>query len=309
MKQTKFTFFTAFYFLLFLGWILVLGYIFGREFIVLVKLVHLKFSNEIINGKVLDIYEGGSRMKKYIAVKYTYEYNNQKQTGKSALSLNPIPSFNFFKINKYLYHYPYKINSNIKLLVNNYYNFPENKINYEILYTLITVLLISATIVFCLIRFVHNIIVKMNLLSFIGCKKIDIYDKSIKIIERLLKSNLKNREFIIFSGKTKYEYVQYTLEEYGFLLYWPILENNDNKNYKEAEAVTLKLIEKGFKKLNLSNITRNDVENLKLREFAMDVGGIYANVGNDPNEIYKITEDLFINIYKYNDIKNIKIIL
>jgi hypothetical protein len=41
----------------------------------------------------------------------------------------------------------------------------------------------------------------------------------------------------------------------------------------------------------------------------MNENGIHANVGNDPNEIYKITEDLFINIYKYNDIKNIKIIL
>jgi hypothetical protein len=142
-----------------------------------------------------------------------------------------------------------------------------------------------------------------------GCKKIEVYDKSIKSIERLLKSNPKNMGFIIFSGKMEYEYVQYGLEEYGFLLYWPILENNDHKNYKEAEVVELRLIENGFTKLNLSNVTRNDVENLKLREFAINVDGIYANVGNDPNEIYKITEDLFMNIYKYNDIKNIKIIL
>jgi hypothetical protein len=111
----------------------------------------------------------------------------------------------------------------------------------------------------------------MNLLSFIGCEKMEIHDKSIKSIERLLKSNPKNMGFIIFSGKTKYEYVQYALEEYGFLLDWPILENNDNKNYEEAKAVELKLIEKGFTKLNLSNVTRNDVENLKFREFVIEL--------------------------------------
>jgi hypothetical protein len=60
-------------------------------------------------------------------------------------------------------------------------------------------------------------VIIMNLLSFIGCKKIEVYDKSIKSIEKLLRSNPKNKGFIISSVKTEYEYVQYALEEYGFL--------------------------------------------------------------------------------------------
>ncbi|MDR2602524.1 MAG: hypothetical protein LBC53_08770 [Spirochaetaceae bacterium] len=148
IKQNIYIYFLIFFFLL------LLGCLFVKYSAALVKLVHLKFNNEVVNAKVLDIYKRGRIP--YMVVKYVYEYDNQKQTGKSVLSFNIISSFNFFLINKYLHSYPYKINDDIKLLINNYYKFPKSKINYEIFITLVYIILLGALIVYYIIAFLKE---------------------------------------------------------------------------------------------------------------------------------------------------------
>jgi hypothetical protein len=162
----------------------------GYEFIDFTKLVYLKVNNKIIDGKVTDIIYKGRGKIKYFVIEYTYEYNNQKLNGKSILSINPVKPL--ISINKYLDLYPYRINENIELLKNNYYKFPKNEIEYEILHILGILLLTGIPIILLLKVFFNNIITVIH-------KKNIFYeqDKNYKIKESIAEGIIDYHKIVL----------------------------------------------------------------------------------------------------------------
>lgn len=126
-------------------------------------------------------------------------------------------------------------------------------------------------------------------------------------IKQLLSAKPNDNSFIIFIGRSDFEYVQFSLENYGLLLFWPVLINNLNKNIDEANKVSIELIKKGYTKLDFETNNREEIEKLRYKEFVSDSTGIYANVGNDPEKIAGLTADLFITIYNFKEIDKIHI--
>ena len=131
-------------------------------------------------------------------------------------------------------------------------------------------------------------------------------ESSIEAINSLLAANPEDQGFIIFNGKNELDFIQFGLEEYGFMLFWPYIES-DNKGLKELDKVKSFLDEDGYIQIKKDTVSREDVVNLNKYEYLIDDDGIYANVGKEDLQIFSLIENLFKKIYGYEEYRGIKI--
>ncbi|MBU2464532.1 MAG: hypothetical protein KKG02_07530 [Candidatus Edwardsbacteria bacterium] len=129
----------------------------------------------------------------------------------------------------------------------------------------------------------------------------------VEAIKMLLSANPDDKGFIIFTGKNEVEFVQYGLEKYGFMLYWPISDHNRENRNEVINKVSSELNNSGFVFKPNDVINRDIVINLKYHEYVVDSTGLYANVGNNSEEIIQLTHNLFKTIFQFKNTDKLKI--
>ena len=103
--------------------------------------------------------------------------------------------------------------------------------------------------------------------------------------------------FVIFGGKSDYDYVQYALHENGLLLNWPTVQKGGAERLPAFESC---LVQKGFQKIQPDSTIpeAEQVEKLSIRQFVIQSDGLYAEAGKDVEEITTLTLYLMKTIFK-----------
>jgi len=103
--------------------------------------------------------------------------------------------------------------------------------------------------------------------------------------------------FVIFGGRSDYDYVQYALDEKGLLLNWPTIQKGGAERLPVFVSC---LIQKGFQQIQpdakVSEIEQ--VEKLSNGQFVVLNDGLYAEAGKDVAEIKTLTLYLMKTIFK-----------
>jgi hypothetical protein len=103
--------------------------------------------------------------------------------------------------------------------------------------------------------------------------------------------------FVIFGGKSDYDYVQYALHENGLLLNWPTIQKGGAERLPVFVSC---LAQKGFQKMEPDSTIpeAEQVEKLSIRQFIILSDGLYAEVGKDVDEIKTLTLHLMKTVFK-----------
>jgi hypothetical protein len=103
--------------------------------------------------------------------------------------------------------------------------------------------------------------------------------------------------FVIFGGKSDYDYVQYALGEKGLLLNWPTVQKG---GAERLPAFVSCLVQKGFQEIRPDSTIpeAKQVEKLSIRQFMILSDGLYAEAGKDVEEITTLTLYLMRTIFK-----------
>jgi len=103
--------------------------------------------------------------------------------------------------------------------------------------------------------------------------------------------------FVIFGGKSDYDYVQYALGEKGLLLNWPTIQKG---GAERLPAFVSCLVQKGFREIERNSTIpeTEQVEKLSIRQFIILSDGLYAEAGKDVAEIKTLTLYLLKTVFK-----------
>jgi len=103
--------------------------------------------------------------------------------------------------------------------------------------------------------------------------------------------------FVIFGGKSDYDYVQYALHEKGLLLNWPTVQKGGAERLPVFVSC---LVQKGFQEIQLDSTIpeAEQVKKLSIRQFIILSDGLYAEAGKDVDEIKTLTLYLMKTIFK-----------
>ena len=129
-------------------------------------------------------------------------------------------------------------------------------------------------------------------------------------ITTLLETDPNDKGFIIFMGKTDNMYVQYAREDFGLLLDWPIFNNRKERNFDVASKAIEVLEKYGITFYEESDSRSGN--NFKYKKVVFiknneNWTSLNVNVGDNAEEIYNITIELFSYVFNFNDIDNLKI--
>jgi len=151
---------------------------------------------------------------------------------------------------------------------------------------------------------INNILIKNSKKA----SKINVLDA----ISTLLKTDPKDKGFVVFVGKADYMYVQYTRDYFGLLFNWPIFLDKSER--------TPELANKAIKVLNKYGITANEENNgQSIKDLYLPYKKIIfnkeddtwislnVNVGDNAEEIYNLTIDLFLYVFNIEDVNDLKI--
>ena len=113
--------------------------------------------------------------------------------------------------------------------------------------------------------------------------------------------------FVSFIGDNELEYVQYSLDKMGMLLYWPV---GGDKTISDMRKCVSALDGLGFEQVFINDLpTRVIIENLKVNEYVVFDDGLYSQVGRDKDTVTHLTKLLLHKVFNYNDLENIKVTL
>ena len=114
--------------------------------------------------------------------------------------------------------------------------------------------------------------------------------------------------FVIFGGKSDYDYVQYALNDKGLLLNWPTMQKG---GAERLPAFVSCLVQKGFQEIqpDATIPEAEQVEKLSIRQFIILSDGLYAEAGKNVEEITTLTLYLMKTIFKVLNEKEINITL
>ncbi|MCX6553410.1 MAG: hypothetical protein NTZ12_00120 [Candidatus Aminicenantes bacterium] len=103
--------------------------------------------------------------------------------------------------------------------------------------------------------------------------------------------------FVIFGGKSDYDYVQYALHEKGLLLNWPTVQKGGAERLPDFVSC---LVQKGFQEIRPDSTIpeAEQVEKLSIRQFIILSDGLYAEAGKDVEEIKTLTLHLMKTVFK-----------
>lgn len=124
-------------------------------------------------------------------------------------------------------------------------------------------------------------------------------------IRKLLDSDYMKMGFLIISGGGKDQFVQFSREKDGLMLWWP------NVKVQQANIEKLKPV---LNAIGYSGTVKADAEvntetlaNLSYKEYVQLSDGVYANVGHDSGEILELVKRVFKEVFGYYDFDNMKV--
>ena len=114
--------------------------------------------------------------------------------------------------------------------------------------------------------------------------------------------------FVIFAGNSQFDYVQYSLEINGLLLWWPTIHKNGLERLSLCENI---LIKNGFNDIAVKKdiLPETQIFSLQKGQYIILKDGLYAQVGKNIDEIRVLTITLMSNIFGLNDEEQYKITL
>ena len=136
-------------------------------------------------------------------------------------------------------------------------------------------------------------------------------NQCIVAINNLLNADPEDKGFIIFSADSDYKYVQYAREDFGLSLDWPIFSDRKERNNEIANKAVEILLKHGF---SFYDENSNDppfkilgYKKMMYSKINENISSLNANVGNDADEIYNLTKELFSYVFKFNNLNKVKI--
>jgi hypothetical protein len=158
----------------------------------------------------------------------------------------------------------------------------------------------------------NNIFATTMILSMIvlfSCsKKTDttVFNSDVtKTLNTAISLNLAKDESLIIGTKESHEFLLFENGSNGLILFWPIIEDKYLSNKIETERLFSELKKQEFVKVNMPSVDDTKVKNLRVKEFVTDSEGMYANVGNNSEQILKLTTSIFQSVFNAQDLSKI----
>ena len=124
-------------------------------------------------------------------------------------------------------------------------------------------------------------------------------------IRKLLDSDYMKMGFIIIIGGDEDQFVQFSREKEGLMLWWP------NVKVQQANIEKLKPV---LNAIGYSGTVKTDTQenvetlaNLSYKEYVQLMDGVYANVGQNCGEVLELVRRLFMEVFGYYDFDNMKV--
>lgn len=125
-------------------------------------------------------------------------------------------------------------------------------------------------------------------------------DNGLEAIHSLLDTDPEDMGFIIFSAKAEHIFVQYAREGSGLLLDWPIVSTRKERNQKIANKA-IEVLDK------YDYIFYDENQKIIYTRINDKTGSFMTNVGNNTENIYNLSIELFNYVFNFNDLDKINI--